>query len=127
MPPPPMTAADLSRFGKLLREERAKSDAEQRLLSESLDVVRAARSDGTADDEHDPDGPTLSAEWSRVSGLHAELAAKSAAIDRALERIAGGTYGLCLRCRRAIVRGRLGARPAAEFCIDCARELEARH
>lgn len=121
-----LTDAALRRFASLLRARRAESTAERELLAASLREVRAARSDGTADDEHDPDGPTMSAEWSRVSGLSAELDAKAAAIDSALMRIAAGDYGRCIRCGREIAPERLEARPEAPLCIDCARELEQR-
>ena len=122
-----MPDADVRHFKGKLRRERAAIDAELMRLTDSLNGVRVARGEGSADDEHDPEGPTLSDEWSRISGVHTELAAKSAAVDRALKRIADGTYGLCTRRGEQISRERLEARPAAELCIDCARELERRH
>ena len=42
-------------------------------------------------------------------------------IDRALERIAAGTYGTCTNCGNEIAVGRLEAHPWASLCIDCAR------
>jgi DnaK suppressor protein len=121
-----LTDADLRHFGRRLRTERAELDRELARLTGSLADVRAARGDGSADDEHDPEGPTLSSEWSRMAGVHSELAAKSEAIDRAIGRLADGTYGICSRRGEPISRERLEARPAAELCIDCAREVESR-
>jgi DnaK suppressor protein len=106
---------------ELLRQKRRELERELGRQGDSLDAVRAARSGGDADDEHDPEGPTLSDEWSLRAGVHAELAASLAAVQAALQRITDGTYGLCLRCGRKIGRERLEARPAADFCIDCAR------
>ncbi|MGO4784328.1 TraR/DksA family transcriptional regulator [Cryobacterium sp. W22_MBD10_FK3] len=119
---PELTEADLARFGELLRRRR--HDLEQDLLRQgaSLAAVRAARSGADADDEHDPEGPTLSDEWSLRAGVHTELTAALAAIDAALGRIADRSYGRCLRRGEPIGRERLEARPAAELCIDCARE-----
>ena len=96
----------------------------ERLRAEGaeLDLVRGARADG-ADDEHDPEGSTLSSDWSRISGLHDATRGRLTAVDRALERMAAGTYGRCLRCGRPIAAERLEARPEAEHCIDCARAL----
>ncbi|TXN32181.1 molecular chaperone DnaK [Lacisediminihabitans profunda] len=88
-----------------------------------LAAVRVARGDSSADDEHDPDGSTLSSDWSRISGLAAALGERRAGVERALERIDSGTYGACARCGRPIGRARLGARPAADLCIECAREM----
>ena len=119
------TAAELRRFERLLLEERHDAFLAMGRMDETLSGVLDARNSGTDDDEHDPDGPTLTMEWSRMSGVHSELVAKSAAIDRALSRIHEGTYGLCVRRGELISRERLEARPAAELCIDCAREVEA--
>jgi RNA polymerase-binding transcription factor DksA len=45
-----------------------------------------------------------------------------ASVDRALERIASGTWGICVRCEGGIAPARLEARPEAALCIDCARK-----
>ncbi|MCU1422926.1 MAG: molecular chaperone DnaK [Microbacteriaceae bacterium] len=85
-----------------------------------LDGIRAARADATADDEHDPEGSTLSADWSRIVGLQADARAQLTAIDRALERLQSGAYGVCVTCGRDIPLARLRARPAADRCVSCA-------
>jgi DnaK suppressor protein len=117
-----LSADDLAAFAELLRRQRTELEADQRRQGASLAEVRAARSSGDADDEHDPEGPTLSAEWSLRAGVHAELAANLAAIDAALQRIDAGSYGVCLRRGEAIGRDRLEVRPAATLCIACARD-----
>jgi len=119
-----LTSADVRHLERDLRRMRAELATEVARLSGSLDEVRVAR-DGTQDDEHDPEGPTLTMEWSRLSGVQREFAEKLARIDRALQRVDEGTYGLCLRRGEPIGRARLDAQPATELCIDCARELEA--
>ncbi len=45
-------------------------------------------------------------------------------ITAALDRIADGTYGRCIRCGGAIVTARLEVLPHAETCIDCQTEVE---
>jgi DnaK suppressor protein len=40
-------------------------------------------------------------------------------IERALQRIEGGTYGVCSHCQRTIPVERLKAVPWAHYCIDC--------
>jgi DnaK suppressor protein len=42
-----------------------------------------------------------------------------AAVNLALARLDGGTYGTCIRCGRAIAPERLEALPWAAHCIDC--------
>lgn len=41
-------------------------------------------------------------------------------VERALQRLADGRYGLCLKCAEPIGEARLNAMPAAEFCLRCA-------
>ena len=45
-------------------------------------------------------------------------------IDRALDRIATGTYGLCDCCEEPIGLARLKARPVATLCISCKEDQE---
>lgn len=46
-------------------------------------------------------------------------------IEKALNRIEGGSYGECESCGAAISEARLKARPMTTLCIDCATELES--
>ncbi|MFC6357431.1 TraR/DksA family transcriptional regulator [Luethyella okanaganae] len=127
MPSAGLSAATLEHFDGVLHTQRDELLAELQQLDASLDDVRTARSGGSSDDENDPEGPTLSSEWSQMSGVHEDFAGKLAEIDSALSRIAEGNFGICARCGERIGRARLDARPSAEFCIDCARALEPRH
>jgi DnaK suppressor protein len=43
-------------------------------------------------------------------------------IRLAIERLDGGSYGLCLRCEDRIAPKRLNALPWAELCIRCQEE-----
>jgi DnaK suppressor protein len=45
-------------------------------------------------------------------------------IERALTRLAQGTYGLCEACSERIPVGRLNALPYTTMCIECQRENE---
>jgi DnaK suppressor protein len=48
-------------------------------------------------------------------------------IERALERIALGTYGVCVSCGQPIERERLEAHPTANRCAACQRAYEHDH
>jgi len=48
------------------------------------------------------------------------LAATLADVERALEKVADGTYGLCDRCGASIPDERLEAIPMATLCVRCA-------
>lgn len=45
-------------------------------------------------------------------------------IDVALERLARGVYGICLRCEEEIEPRRLQVRPFSRYCVDCKTEVE---
>ncbi|MDO3378594.1 TraR/DksA family transcriptional regulator [Geoalkalibacter halelectricus] len=45
-------------------------------------------------------------------------------IDAALERIAQGEYGECLRCGEEIAPRRMEVRPFSRYCVECKTEVE---
>lgn len=45
-------------------------------------------------------------------------------INKTLERIDRGTYGICRYCQKPINPKRLMARPTANSCIDCKTKLQ---
>lgn len=47
------------------------------------------------------------------------------AIEKALSKIADGTYGQCEACGEIIAARRLQARPFTALCIDCMEEQES--
>ena len=104
----------------VLRARAADLDALLARLDADGDAVRADRADQTADDEHDPEGSTLSGEWQRIEALRRSAASERAEVDAALDRVTAGTYGACVVCGRAIPAARLEARPFATTCVGCA-------
>lgn len=82
--------------------------------------LRADRADATADDEHDPEGSTLSGEWQRVEALRRARLAERQEVEEALRRMDAGSYGVCVSCGREIPAARLEARPMATMCVECA-------
>lgn len=101
---------------------RRRADALARLahLDDVLAGLRADRGADAADDEHDPEGATLSGEWSRLEGLRTEARREVDETDAALARLAAGSYGICADCGRGIPAARLAARPDATRCVSCA-------
>ncbi|MFH1873683.1 MAG: RNA polymerase-binding protein DksA [Pseudomonadota bacterium] len=45
-------------------------------------------------------------------------------INKALEKIEDGSYGVCENCEEEITKKRLEARPVAELCIKCKEQME---
>ena len=109
-----LTAALTERRGILTSDlERVRAD---------LQEIRDSRGTQSDDDEHDPEGGTMSAQWSHSTGIGADLETRLVEVDRALLRMEQGTYGICVRCGTEIPRERLLARPSADRCVSCAQD-----
>lgn len=108
-----MIAEVLAERLRQLEQQLARLDADAASL-------RHDRADATADDEHDPEGSTLSGEWQRVEALRHAASSEREEVLAALARLEAGTYGTCVRCGQPIPPARLEARPMATMCVACA-------
>lgn len=95
-------------------------------LHRSFTSIVDGMQDTATDDEHDPEGATIAFERSQTSALLESAQDHLNDVDRALERIAEGTYGDCERCHEPIAYERLLVRPAARTCITCAESGSSR-
>ena len=106
-----------------LRAERAEV---QRLLA---DTQAAGRDDRASEDEKGEDiddaAQPLSAEG-EDDAIAESLRARLAAIGRAEQRLANGTYGRSVRSGQPIPDARLEADPAAELTVEEAAAEQAR-
>lgn len=105
---------------RLLKAEKDVTLGRLRRLTGEFDGVVAASRDTNADDEHDPEGATIAFERSQIGALVHATRRHLDEIDAALQRVASGTYGVCLGCSRPIVPERLEVRPTAARCVSCA-------
>ncbi|MGN7977934.1 TraR/DksA family transcriptional regulator [Microbacterium sp. 22195] len=108
-----------------LVSRRADAVARAASAASALAVLVHDRQDSNDDDEHDPEGVTLSSEWSRLTALSEAADLEVRQFDEALQRWDAGTYGICASCGRPIPEGRLEARPSAELCVPCAEKAGA--
>ncbi|MGF2949319.1 TraR/DksA family transcriptional regulator [Microbacterium alcoholitolerans] len=104
--------------------EALRADAAVRAASAASALAELVRDrqGSNDDDEHDPEGVTLSSEWSRLSALSDAAADELRQFDDALARLDAGTYGICARCGKPIPAARLEVRPFAELCVPCAEK-----
>ncbi len=75
---------------------------------------------GLTYDSNFADSSQVTAERGEVEALAGTLRETLDEVQRALDKLAGGTYGTCEDCGRPIDPARLEAKPAARYCIDCA-------
>ena len=107
----------------LLEDLRAQATARVAATAATLAELTHDRAGSNDDDEHDPEGVTLSSEWSRLTGLAEGAASELQQVDDALARMDAGTYGVCANCGRPIPPERLEVRPFAVYCVACAEKL----
>lgn len=105
--------------GELLDARLAEAEAQRDDLARAVAGLRAARGATFDDDEHDPEGATLSLEQAREAALLASAERRVAELAAARGRVTDGTYGACEVCGRRIPAGRLLARPEAVRCVPC--------
>jgi DnaK suppressor protein len=103
-----------------LSAQRSALVVQAQQLRADLAGIMAASEGANADDEHDPEGATIAFERAQTAALLTRTEHRIAELDRARERVAAGTYGICVVCGRPVGADRLEARPDATTCIGCA-------
>ncbi|MGO1975002.1 MAG: TraR/DksA family transcriptional regulator [Propionibacteriaceae bacterium] len=103
----------------LLNERVDQTRAQQAALMTAIDDMRETRSLTVADDEHDPEGSTVSLDQARDAALLIRIERTLTELVTAQERLASGGHGICERCGREIPTERLLARPEARHCVPC--------
>ena len=106
-------------YAALLQQRVAHAEAQRAALVRTVEAVRGARRLTVSDDEHDPEGSTVSLDQAREVALLARVEHTLAELTAAQHRLADDTYGGCQRCGQPIPAGRLRARPEARFCVPC--------
>ncbi|HVM53873.1 MAG TPA: TraR/DksA C4-type zinc finger protein [Acidimicrobiales bacterium] len=89
------------------------------LRSEADELARDREPGDVQFDEESGQGDTMNVERERDLALSAQALAAVDEIDRALEKLTEGTYGVCERCGQNIPKERLRAIPWAALCVQC--------
>jgi DnaK suppressor protein len=111
---------DAVHWGSLIGRRLAQAESQRTALRLAIEEMRDARQLTFTDDEHDPEGSTVSLDQARDSALLDRVEATVVELTAARDRLANGTFGQCERCGRSIPEDRLEARPEARTCVDCA-------
>ncbi len=110
-------APDLHAIARALEERRIALEEELASLTAVPRDPMAAVSFG----KRIGDGTTEAVDRLNKVGAANSIAMTLADVERALEKLADGTYGTCGDCGEAITLERLEAIPWATLCISCAR------
>ncbi|MEJ2699251.1 MAG: TraR/DksA family transcriptional regulator [Desulfuromonadales bacterium] len=112
-------------------EEKEQDLARQRLLQMRREVLQGVQDAFAASRELGTDGvPDIgdmsSQTYNRdvLLNLNETQRRKILDIDAALERLARGEYGICVRCEEEIPPRRMEVRPFSRYCVECKAEVE---
>ena len=101
----------------------------QKLIAEeeegtALEQPQNSTEEISAYDQHPADQGTETFEQEKALSILEQHQADLADVERALERVADGTYGKCEACGNVIPDERLEARPAARYCLEDQKQVE---
>jgi DnaK suppressor protein len=125
----PFTKQELAQLKKGLLEERAELERQYHEIEQSSFGKGQSELSGeiASFDEEYADAGTDTFERERDLSLSNNIRDLLDKIDRALERIDEGSYGLCERCGRPIEKARLKALPYATLCVKDKQAEERFH
>ena len=105
---------------KALQDEREVYTRQATALRAEADQLAQDRDPGDVQfDEESGMGDGMNVERERDLALSAQALASVDEIDRAVEKVSLGTYGICEKCGVSIPRERLKALPYASLCVQC--------
>jgi RNA polymerase-binding protein DksA len=119
-----LTDSELAGIRSELETELANMTLEYQRSMADLDELQRSNTDGAGDDQADVGSKTFEREQEQsIAANRADLLQQ---IERAIERIDSGTYGLCEDCGQPIPNERLKAIPMATLDARCKARLERR-
>jgi len=119
-----MNAPISDTFARQLKEQRGALLA--RVRQQRGGAIGRAEAAAEARSQESDDWGKATEERDLLIGLEERDSAELVALDAALQRIADGSYGLCLQCGASIPAARLHAQPTAERCVGC-QDAQEKH
>ncbi|HCL29234.1 MAG TPA: transcriptional regulator [Candidatus Latescibacteria bacterium] len=121
-----MTEEELKFFKTLLLEKKgqAHSDLEEFERVSRSDTAQESSEDRSAYSLHMADRGTDAMEREKNLLFAQREGSYIDYVDEALQRVDGGTYGVCRVCEGEIARNRLEAVPTATQCITCKSQAD---
>ncbi len=109
---------------RIERLRRSLLEEEARLRQQILNLELTSREAAITASNHIAEDATAAFDQATAVSLQRGHQMALAAVERALARMADGTYGICERCREPIDFARLKAIPHAALCMTCQRVTE---
>lgn len=118
-----LAKSTVERFKNRLEEERERL---QTLIEEYEHELEEARmTESSSDRSPDPgnaEAGSMKFEYEKELSIEQNTIDLLGKVERALERIDAGGYGICESCGSAIPVERLDVLPYSTLCVDCARK-----
>jgi len=118
-------AATIETLRSRLVDERESATQAIESSKQTMANLLDARRGSQADDEHDPEGATITLQFAESAALLANSRNHLDQVNAALGRMTEGRYGQCQLCGADIALARLEARPFAAHCVRCAQVVTA--
>ena len=103
---------------------RAELERQRDALTAELAQLGVEPNDGMGYSTHPADDASVAFEQSADLAMRRNAERMLYQVERALTRMAEGTYGVCRECGKPIDDARLKAIPWTRYCIDCASKHE---
>jgi len=114
----------VERFRKRLEEEKTRLEELIKEYERELAVARLTES--SSDRSPDPgnaEASSMKLEYAKELSIEQNTIDLLRKVDHALDRVAGGEYGICESCAKSIPIERLDVLPYATLCVECAAKI----
>lgn len=120
-----ITAEQQDIFRTRLTQERERIQGDLNDLDAEIATLgMGQQTEGGGAGNHLADDATDIAEQERDLALIGTLQERMREVERALDQLDAGTYGICNNCNQPIAPERLEARPFATLCINCQSQAD---
>ena len=118
-----LAKSTVERYRKRLEDER---DRLQEMIREyELELEEARLTESSSDRSPDPgnaEAGSMKFEYEKELSIEQNTVDLLGKVERALDNIEKGNYGICESCGKPIPMARLDVLPYVTLCVDCARK-----
>jgi DnaK suppressor protein len=118
-----LAKSTVERYRKRLEDER---DRLQEMIREyELELEEARLTESSSDRSPDPgnaEAGSMKFEYEKELSIEQNTVDLLGKVERALDNIEKGSYGICESCGKPIPMARLDVLPYVTLCVDCARK-----
>jgi DnaK suppressor protein len=119
-----LAKSTLERFKKRLEGEKVR--LEELIEDYERELEEARLTESSSDRSPDPgnaEASSMKLEYAKELSIEQNTLDLLGKVNRALERVDAGTYGICESCGNAIPVERLDVLPYSTLCVECASRI----